>query len=405
MGSTMPQGSLQPTLQANMQPGMQPGMQSGMQSNPQTVSQPVSLQSAMQPNPQACYQPGLQSNMQTEPHPRKPWYAKWWVWLLAALGFVFVIIVASVALWFSTHARMPEVVGLSPEQASQQIQASSENWNIEIRNTYGSLYDNKYESLDFVVIETDPEAGTVLDKLNGEVTITLIVDLSQETLAEVRETAIQNEIQDSLENGFASEDYYDGGSFIVFKAVDSDPSISIHTTSQEFAEQNKSLYQSLAEITRANVIATAFTADGFLYAVSFTPYSKTTEEEASLAAEQLGRLLSEADEFAEKHRKDIADIYVATNEGWGLGQWPGSEWSYDGETLTFFAYSPFVDTRFGDGEGNELTAKGTLEAKKGYELQAKTFAQIFQCDVVINFYDDGATEPFFSTSSEKLPWL
>lgn len=378
-----------------MEPVMQPGGQLGSE---RLNTGPVPPQQPVQPNLQPdSIQPDQKPGLQL----KKPWYVRWWVWLLAFLGLVFVVGIACGAFWFFTLAKMPEVIGLSPEQASQRIQESSENWNIVIKDVYENPYDDKYEVLDFVVIGADPEVGTVLGKLDSSVTITLTIDLSPESLADIREIAIQDEIQDSLANGWASEDYYDEGSFIVFKAVDSDPSTDIHSTSQEFAEYNKSLYQSLAEVTRANIIATAFTADGFLYAVSFSPYSRTTEEDARLAANWLSQLLSEADEFAAQHLETIADIFVATD----LGTWPGSEWSYDGETLTFFAYSPYVDTRLGDDDGNEFTAKGLLEAKSAKEQQVKTFAQIFQCNVVIGFYDKGATEPFLSISSEKLPWL
>lgn len=333
---------------------------------------------------------------------RRPWYKKWWTWTVGAVVAALVCMGVVFVLWNANHTEMPDLLGMSPEQATQSIDDLSGKWSIEILDSYGNPYDEKYEALDFTVIASSPIPGTVLTKSDSNLTITLTVDLSAEALATVREATIQKEIQDSLDNGWASEEYYDGGSFIVLKAVSAYSSVEIETTSQEFVSTNQDLYKAMTETTRANIAATAYTADGFLYGVCLAPYSQTTEEDKALFAERVAEMLSQADKFASDHLDIVASLVL--KERFSL--WPGSEYSYNGDTLTFFIYSPHSDTYFTyAGDQGDFSAKVQQEAQEGYEAIVQGLAQILRCNVVMNFYNKGAHEPFATASCEKLPWL
>lgn len=292
---------------------------------------------------------------------------------------------------------MPNVIGLSPDQAQMKIRRVSNAWQVKMFDPSGAPFEDTYDDLEFVVVATNPEPETILSMVDESIEISLSIDLSPETIAKIRKTVIDKEIQDSLENGFTSEDYYDGGSYIIFKAISSYPSGASSMTSEEFATLNQNTSDEYALLARANIVSLAYTSDGFLQGICISRYPETTDEEIDLLANQITRIITDADSYATSHINVIASS--ASQEV--LSSWNGVDYLHNGDRLTFFVYSSYYDTGFISGE--DASPKGHQEAEEFFRDYARALAQISRCNVDIKFYNKGAHEPFFIASSDGVP--
>lgn len=331
---------------------------------------------------------------------KRPWYKKWWMWLIVMLVIILLTVGMFFIFWFIDHSKMPDVIGLSPEEAANEIQTTSEQWNIAIHDVYGSPY-KKDDVFDFVVVSSNPSAGDTLSKSDNNLTIELTVDFSPDTLARIRESAIQTEIQHYSENGTASEVFSDEDSFILFRSISPDSSATGPYYTQQEESRNREQNIKTAEAARANIAVFSYTSDGFLYDVALSPYSSATIEETALFDSKINEITAANDAFVSEHIEAIIPSILA----YKFQTWESSDYVFDGSTLTVYAYSPLEETHLALDPEAGWNAKNMEEGEKAADRSTVALARMLRCNMVIKFYSKGALEPFYVSSGEKQSWF
>lgn len=200
----------------------------------------------------------------------------------------------------------------------------------------------------------------------------------------------EREIEDSLSNGWLKETYYDGGTFIGFKAYHN--SVSSESVVNPYmgtsSDANVALYESMAEEAKADIICACYTADGYLEYLYYYPYSGSSDEALKMSAAAAASLVKEANQFASDHREDYLNSLVAYSKG---EVWPNVEYAIYGDEIILYFYSRYYDP-YWDGSPSELE-----KTSRWWGSKALTVSRFTNADVTIRFYSaDGI--PFKSGS-------
>lgn len=302
---------------------------------------------------------------QDMPPPRKGSGKRVAVAVAAALALV---AVALVAFFSWSFLPIPEVLGRDPLDATATVASASERWRTELVFEDGSSADKigEGEAGDYEVRAVEPVQGSRLNRLSDAVVV-LTVAKTDEALAreeaereaaeeEARKAAeekaaaeakarrdeiAEREIADSLESGWASEEYVDGESYMLFKVYDDDRAASdrlfAHWGLHSSDDPSEELYENMAAEAQADIVVGCYTEDGFLYSVYYKPFSGSSEEQLRASAIALGRILSEAEDFATENREayldELVDLYI------GYYGCSNAEYSIYGDEVVFYVYS------------------------------------------------------------------
>lgn len=240
----------------------------------------------------------------------------------------FIAIVAAVALGVVAVAAiafnvlvigMPDIRGMAPNEAYEELLDASESWAVEFVIDEGESV--AVESLKdyggYEVKETEPSAGTFLGRNDESVRIQVTIGKTEETLKQERQAIIDAEIADSLANGFEREEYEDGGTYVLFRAYDSESAIGgdrYFYISSEEDDPDIELYREMAGRLRSSVIAACYTEDGYLVQLYYAPYSEASEEELAQDSEVLGRVVQEAQTFNRQNAETFLSQWCSATQ-------------------------------------------------------------------------------------------
>ena len=252
------------------------------------------------------------------------------------------------------------MTGLSPEEAERAVAAVTDRWKVQIVNeedgSFGLSAENPYEG--YEVKSSSPDEGAYAFKWCDQ-TIQVKIGKTEEQLAwekaeeerrkreeTAREEAAakrkeiaEKEVEDSLANGWKSEEYIDGESYLLFKAYNDEPATYggvFGWTMGSSDDSNVSLYNNMAEDAQADIIVGCYTSDGFLFHVYYHPFSGSTEEELNVSVTEAKRLASEANDFAIRHREEYLNALIANLQD---KDWSKAEYSVFGDEIVLYLYS------------------------------------------------------------------
>lgn len=198
-----------------------------------------------------------------------------------------------------------------------------------------------------------------------------------------RKEIADKEIEDSLSNGFLSETYYDGVSFMLFKVYSDTPSFNCFfgsdTTLGTSSDSNISLYKSMAEEAKADIIVVCYTSDGFLYQAYYYQYSGSTEDSLSLSAAVAFNLSLAAKQYAIEHRFEYLEAFVANEKS---EMWPNVEYAVYGDEVIVYYYAQYS----GSGVHWSGSPREVETAQREWYSCARNISRFTNADVTIRFY-------------------
>jgi uncharacterized membrane protein len=184
--------SLQP-IQEELPPPTQQQVPVELSAPPPPTQAPVVLSASQADAPQAPsplppsgppVYPIAQGQSENLPHqPKKPIIKKWWFWvIIAAVVLAGAVGVIGFTLNAANQVPVPDVSEMTPSEAQASIRAVSDRWEIEFSTDSGTVATNLSEYSGYIVQSVNPQAGTVLDRTNSSVLISLVITKSAETL-------------------------------------------------------------------------------------------------------------------------------------------------------------------------------------------------------------------------------
>jgi hypothetical protein len=207
---------------------------------------------------------------------RKPLYKQRWLWLTAG-AIIAVLAVVGILRIMLNQVKMPDVVGLFPYEAKQQVQEISEKWKISFITSEGDLLtvtdEDSYR--EYEVKSTEPSVGATLDRGNSSQIIVITIQGVEQkeallggTRAE-REVFMQARIEEWVAAGWLRVDYTDDDSSVIFNFYHP---VSEHLNWGETLEEQqewKNYYlasaEYIAEAINSNILMNFYTSDNNLY--------------------------------------------------------------------------------------------------------------------------------------------
>lgn len=221
--------------------------------------------------------------------------------IAVVVTFVVCAAIIGVTIFNNLMVGMPEICGMVPSEANEELLGLSESWAVEYATDEGEevTIESLEDYVGYEVKETEPNAGTLLSRSDESARIQVTIGKTEETLRKERQAIIDAEIADSLANGFEREEHEDGGSYVLFRAYRSDPvpmdgSYYPPPTDFEGDDSNVGLYRNMAATLRSSVICACYTQDGYMTVLYYAPYSDASEEDLAADAEVLRQLVQEA---------------------------------------------------------------------------------------------------------------
>lgn len=331
-----------------------------------------------------------------------------------------VLVVCAVALAtavvvVASLGTIPSLAGLSPEEAERAVAAVADRWNVQIVDEEGAPFDssgeNPYDG--YEIKSSSPGEGTYAIKWCDQTVQVRIgkteerlawekaeeekrrqEEIEREKAAAKRKEIAEKEIEDSLANGWKSEDYVDGESYMLFKAYSDEPAAvdegAFGWGMGSSGDSNVSLYKNMAEEAQADIIVGCYTSDGFLFHAYYHPFSGSTEEELTVSASEAKKLALEANEFALQHREEYLDALIATLKGNEI--WSKAEYSIFGDEIVLYLYSVYEgDGVYWGGSPSEFE-----EASRFRSAWAANIAMFANADLVTIRYFSKDGIPFQS---------
>lgn len=305
------------------------------------------------------------------------------------------VVLAAAVVVVASLGTIPSLAGLSPEEAERAVAAVADRWDVQIVDEEGAPFDssgeNPYEG--YEVKSSSPGEGTYAIKWCDQ-TVQVRIGKTEERLAwekaeeekrrqeEIerekatakRKEIAEKEIENSLANGWKSEDYVDGESYMLFKAYSDDPAAcnrSFGWTMGTSDDSSVSLYKNMAEEAQADIIVGCYTSDGYLFHVYYYPFGGSTEEKLNVSVSEAKKLALEANEFALQHREEYLDALIATIEG--HESWSKAEYSVFGDEIVLYLYSIHEgDGVYWGGSPSEL--EEGLRLRNAWAADIATFA-------------------------------
>ncbi len=306
-------------------------------------------------------------------------------------------------IWYgSTFALVPDVMGMTPSEAEGTIGGVSGNWKVSLEPN-DDISGLNVEDLDLMyeVCDIEPSIGETLNK--GDVqTFVIHLQKNAETIeAERRLAIIQKEIEDSLSNGWLSEEYIDEGDVVVFKVTDPGPLVDAehHISSPAISKRldnasyegyylgNQALYERMAEQLESNVVTLCYSSDGYLTTIFAAMYSHTSEESVKRAATFAREAQREHIEKVSNNLQAFVDGYIG-----GIYENFPHEFSMENGLATVYLYgNGFVHN------GNDIS-NSSAEIEKCLFMGASDIAYFLQAPTTVKFIKNGAL--FASATAE-----
>jgi len=333
------------------QPQPLPQPQSGYSQAPAYAAQPASPSGQLQGGytqphpPQAAYAQTPDHGAPQAPAPKKPLHRLWQFWLILILALVLVIGGGSLfgyLYYQSLHTPMPDLAGVTPYQASQQLSGINSNWDISYITSDGDqvFINRENDYAGWQVVSSVPEPGTILINENSN-QILLTIKMTDETRAE-REVLIADAaaLQESMNNWVSgSTEYIDLGDLAVlvfYRPWNSQEFYTVGVFGEEgslgeFGQQEHA--DRLAQSLQSHVLFFYYTNDGYLTHFIFGSYESSPDGVFERAEAFANRLVDPAEEFALENREVWLDVYRANEIAYGGSYLDSVTWEIFGDSI------------------------------------------------------------------------
>ena len=303
----------------------------------------------------------------------------------------------------SSVTGVPEVNGLVASDAVKELKSYSNTTPIEITVSR--------DGQEFSIDATDSEklqdytvASLTTEGSGDDSAYRLAVEMNED-LKDERRAVIQKEIDDSLKNGWASEEYYDGETMVVFRAHSDEAMFDEYGyTNDGFNEVNEDYYKDYALQLKSDIVTCAYTSDGYMSGICYVPYDGLSDAEHAYAATIAVNFAKEADDYVYEKTEDFAESIK--NQLVEKG-WHSVEYSYDANDISLFIYSQAEGAQGEYDEGWSWTGTPAEQdqARKYWSLTAEAWTTVFARNVTIKFYTTPRGVEWDSFSAEKHEWL
>lgn len=320
--------------------------------------------------------------------------------VVAILG----IAVAGYLAFTALMAAMPDLAGLTPTDAQEQLARASEAWQVTYVTDEGEPVDAAdLESYDgYEVKATNPGTGTFLGK-GGDTKVEVTIGKTEETIQKERQAIIDAEIQDSLANGWASEEYDDQGTYVEFRAYSKNHSTLAEgggtyyyydTNSYNASKDgNIELYRSMAEKLKSTVICACYTKDGYLGCLYVAPYAGASEAELAEAEQRVTAILDEAHDHNYQNADALLSTWCDAQQSYEQGQGRPVTIEYDITASEAYVYEMYGwDWMVWNGNAREQD-----ESKRSEQQKAEWLAWVTGRNFTISYYT--SNNEVFSTFS------
>lgn len=321
--------------------------------------------------------------------------------VVAILG----IAVAGYLAFTALMAAMPDLAGLTPTDAQEQLARASEAWQVTYVTDDGEPVDAAdLESYDgYEVKATNPGTGTFLGK-GGDSKVEVTIGKTEETIQKERQAIIDAEIQDSLANGWASEEYDDQGTYVEFRAYSKNHSTLAEgggtwyyydTNSYDASEDgNIELYRSMASQLKSTVICACYTKDGYLFCLYVAPYTGASEAELAEAEQRVTAILDEAHDHNYQNADALLSTWCDARQSYEQGQGRPVTIEYDVTASDAYVYNMY-------GWGSMVwngNAREQDESKRSGQQKAEWLAWVTGRNFTISAYTSN-NEVFYTFSA------
>lgn len=336
----------------------------------------------------------------------KPWCLRWYTWISALF---IVCIAAGIAYYFiSDRATMPDIVSMSPYEGATAVEEVSSEWHLEFVTEEGEsaeiLDENSFNG--YEIKSVDPSAGSSLSKRNGKQAVVITIGKTEETLAvekAAREAILQSEVDGSLANGWASEEYIDEGDLVIFIPVSTNSSLDMTlVTDYSAGDENEEWFSDLANQLQSNIIVSCYSSDGYLTQLYALRYDNATDEELEKMQGRFAQIVDDNKRFCEENRTAFLDKWADDNknnqdvdeveDGVSISE---IEYTLDTSSVVLYVYFDSSSLKWGG------TPKDQDYARWTWQTNAFNIAKYTNCDSVLIQLFTSDYELFDSFSYER----
>jgi hypothetical protein len=334
---------------------------------------------------------------------KKPLLKHWQFWLgiaLAVLLFAGGVLGLFYLGYASRHVAMPDLAGVAPYEAGQQMAGISEDWKISYLTSDGIpvsiIKESDYEGWE--VVSQEPSAGTVLEIESPEQQVTLTIQLTEKYKAE-RTAIIDNYIKGQQinfgwpDNSISAFDY---GDLVVIKFFSTWNSHDGVSTDGSGAQVEADM---LATNLKSNVLIFSYTSDYYLKRVNGGLYADIPDGVNERTVAVSAEMMASADEYAIGNRKAWLGSFCASAARVLINNGDRTAFSWvdydilEDEIVIAYRHAP--NTYFSDYD----------QSVGYYQYIAYECALFLRSNVTIIIYDDYSDEIELSVTSAKPSYI